>query len=131
MGRLGGQLVEEWGRYEGGEAGGPVARCFTVSAMYLPWCSLQSSSRVWGFGCAFAVDAAMGFRRETLIQDRLRTAAISKYVSTYRDELLRELPDEAKVNQNTKRSGLLRLGRRRFSQLPKKRPGSVLQERMP
>ena len=120
MGRLRGQLVEEWGRYEGGEAGGPVARCFTVSAMYLPWCSLQSSSRVWGFGCAFAVDAAMGpFRRETLIQDRLKTAAISKYVSTYRDELLRELPDEAKVNKNTKRSELLRLGRRRFSQLPK------------
>lgn len=109
--------MEEWGRYEGG---GPVARCFTVSAMYLPWCSLQSSSRVWGFGCAFAVDAAMGpFRRETLIQDRLKTAAISKYVSTYRDELLRELPDEAKVNKNTKRSELLRLGRCRFSQLPK------------
>ena len=57
-------------------------------------------------------------RAQTLTKDRLKTAAISEYVAHYREELLRELPDEVKVNKNKKRAELIRLGRVRFSQLP-------------
>ena len=57
-------------------------------------------------------------RAESLARDRLKIAAISKYVAQYREELLRELSDEVKVNKTTKRSELLRLGRAQFSQLP-------------
>ena len=50
--------------------------------------------------------------------DRAKTAAISQYVKNFRDDLLRELPEEARADRNTKRQELIRLGRARFNQEP-------------
>ena len=51
-----------------------------------------------------------------VVADRARTAAISLYVADHRPELLKHLPEQAKVDKNVKRTELLRLGRSRFCQ---------------
>ena len=56
--------------------------------------------------------------------DRAKTAAIAKYVKAFREELLRDIPDEHKVQKEYKRNELLRSGRARFS----KEPPSVQQQ---
>ena len=46
--------------------------------------------------------------------DRAKTAAISKYVKLFREDLLREIPEERKADRHRKRLELLRVGRERF-----------------
>ena len=79
------------------------------------------SAAIWALkeGClSFVLVLAMADRVKTLTADRAKTAAISKYVKVFRDELLRDLPDASRVNKNIKRNELVRLGRARFSQEP-------------
>ena len=79
------------------------------------------SAAIWALkeGClSFVLVLAMADRAKTLTADRAKTAAISKYVKVFREELLRDLPDASKVNKNIKRNELVRLGRARFSQEP-------------
>ena len=79
------------------------------------------SAAIWALKevcLSFVLLLAMADRVKTLTADRAKTAAISRYVKVFRDELLRDLPDASKVDKNIKRNELLRLGRARFSQEP-------------
>ena len=57
-------------------------------------------------------------RAKTLARDRQYTQAISEYISTFRDSLLKDLPKRMLKDRHTKRNELCRLGRLRFKSEP-------------
>ena len=62
--------------------------------------------------------AVSSTRQQQLLQDRLRTKAISKYIQEHREELLKSMSAKLFANANQKRRELERVGREWFRREP-------------